>query len=379
METVARDTPAGAVPLRVFQYSAWDAVLVLLAAAHGALLLTMPGVLIIAIGLWWNSNTISHNFIHNPFFRSRTLNQIFAAYLSVLLGFPHALWRTRHLAHHAEAHHAETARRIEWSGVLIAQAVLVLLLWVLLGTYNSMFFLTVYLPAWALGLGLCAVQGHYEHARGVTSCYGSVYNLLFFNDGFHAEHHAGPGQHWARLTRAASSSRASRWPPVLRWLDALSLEGLERLVLRSERLQRFVIGTHEPAFRSLLSEAHVAARDIRRVGIVGGGLFPRTAIILQELLPDAELVVIDLSRVNLDAAGRLLPDNVQQEHAAYDRKTHSDFDLLVFPLAFKGARDALYDQPPARYVLIHDWLWHRSPRSALVSWLLLKRLNLVLR
>jgi fatty acid desaturase len=375
METVARDTNTAALPLRVFQYSAWDAVLVLLAAAQGVLLVTMPGVLIIAIGLWWNSNTISHNFIHNPFFRSRPLNQIFAAYLSVLLGFPHALWRTRHLAHHAETHHAETARRIEWSGVLITQAVLVLFLWVLLGTFNSMFFLTVYLPAWALGLGLCAVQGHYEHDRGVTSCYGAVYNLLFFNDGFHAEHHAGPGQHWARLNRMTSNSSTSRWPPVLRWLDALSLDGLERLVLRSERLQRFVIGTHKRAFRSLLSEAP----DVQRVGIVGGGLFPRTAIILRELLPDAELVVIDMSGRNLDTAGRFLPDNIKQEHAAFDLQTHSDFDLLVFPLAFRGDRDTLYDQPPARYVFIHDWLWHRSSRTVLVSRLLLKRLNLVVR
>ncbi len=369
MATVAQDTAAVA-KLRFFRYSNWDVVLVLLAAVHGTLLLTMPGVVIIAVGLWWNSNTISHNFIHNPFFRSQTLNHLFAAYLTVLLGFPHALWRTRHLAHHAESD-----RQVEWSGILIAQAVLVLVLWMILGTFHRQFFLTVYLPAWGLGLGLCAVQGHYEHARGNTSCYGPVYNLLFFNDGFHVEHHARPSQHWARMTRMASNSSASRWPPVLRWLDALSLDGLEQLVLRSRQLRRFVTGTHEQAFRSLLSEA----RDVRRVGIVGGGLFPRTAIILRELLPDAELVVIDLSRRNLDTAGRFLPDSVALEHAAFDPQTHSDFDVLVFPLAFKGDRDALYDQPPARYVFIHDWLWRSSLRSVPVSWLLLKRLNLVLR
>lgn len=379
MATVAQDTAAVAT-LRFFRYSNWDVVLVLLAVAHGTLLMTMPGVVVIAIGLWWNSNTISHNFIHNPFFRSRTLNQFFAAYLSVLLGFPHDLWRTRHLAHHAEAprgeaSHGGTARQVERSGVLIAQAVLVLLLWGILGAFTPVFFLTVYLPAWALGLGLCAVQGHYEHARGNTSCYGAVYNLLFFNDGFHVEHHARPGQHWARMTRMASNSSASRWPPVLRWLDALSLDGLEQLVLWSRQLRRFVTGTHEQAFRSLLSEA----RDVRRVGIVGGGLFPRTAIILRELLPDAELVVIDLSRRNLDTAERFLPDTVKLEHATFDPQTHSDFDVLVFPLAFKGDRDAMYDHPPARYVFIHDWLWRSSLRSVPVSWLLLKRLNLVLR
>lgn len=369
MATVVRETAAVAAP-RFFRYSAWDAVLVLMAVAHGVLLLTVPGVLVIAIGLWWNSNTISHNFIHNPFFRSRTLNHIFAAYLSVLLGFPHALWRTRHLAHHAE-----TDRQITWSSVLIVQSFLILLLWVILGALHPVLFLTIYLPAWALGLGLCAVQGHYEHARGNTSCYGSVYNLLFFNDGFHVEHHARPGQHWSRMTRMASNFSASRWPPVLRWLDALSLDGLERLVLHSHRLQRFVTDTHERAFRSLLPEV----RDVRRIGIVGGGLFPRTTIILRELLPDAELVVIDLSCRNLDTAGRFLPSNIELKHAAFDPQRHSDFDVLVFPLAFKGDREALYDQPPARYVFIHDWLWHRSAKSVPVSVLLLKRLNLVLR
>ena len=85
MSAVARNTAADTLtPARLFQHSVWDAALVLLAAAHGVVLLTAPGVLVIAVGLWWNSNTISHNFIHNPFFRSRSLNRGFAAYLSVL-------------------------------------------------------------------------------------------------------------------------------------------------------------------------------------------------------------------------------------------------------------------------------------------------------
>ena len=33
---------------------------------------------LIALGLWWNSNTISHSFIHGPFFRSRRLKALFA-------------------------------------------------------------------------------------------------------------------------------------------------------------------------------------------------------------------------------------------------------------------------------------------------------------
>lgn len=366
MSTIARARTT-TVP-RILQHSAWDAVLVLLALLHAVMLLTVPGILVIAIGLWWNSNSISHNFIHNPFFRSRLLNRGFAAYLSVLLGFPHALWRTRHLAHHAS-----NAPRINWSADLITESVLVLLLWVFLGAFHLEFFLTVYLPGWALGLTLCAVQGHYEHARGTVSCYGRVYNLLFFNDGFHAEHHARPREHWTRMRRREVESGISRWPPVLRWLDAFSLEGLERIVLRSKRLQQFVLGCHERAFASLLP----GLPDVRRVGIVGGGLFPRTAIILRKLLPEAELVVIDMSRDNLDAARRFLPGDVAQKHAAFDRETHGGFDLLVIPLSLNGDRNSLYRNPPARLVLIHDWFWRRAGESVMVSALLLKRLNLV--
>jgi hypothetical protein len=53
------------------------------------------------------------------------------------------------------------------------------------------------------------------------------------------------------------------------------------------------------------------------------------------------------------------------------------FDLVVFPLSFEGDRDALYDRPPARTVIIHDWLWRKRGVSGIVSVALLKRLNLV--
>src|SRR5690349_14605462 len=81
--------------------SRWDAPLVLLAVGHMALLLAVPVAPVLALGLWWNSNTIAHNFLHKPFFRARSANRLFALYLSVLLGIPQTIWRGRHLAHHA--------------------------------------------------------------------------------------------------------------------------------------------------------------------------------------------------------------------------------------------------------------------------------------
>jgi hypothetical protein len=218
------------------------------------------------------------------------------------------------------------------------------------------------------------LHGYYEHARGTTSHYGRLYNLLFFNDGYHVEHHDYPGAHWTELPRRAAPDIAvSRWPAVLRWLDVFTLETLERWVLRSRRLQQFVLARHEKAFRRLLA----GLPPIRRVGIVGGGLFPRTYLICRRLLPDAELVIIDASAANLQTAQAFVADQVTVLHDWYDPSRHNDFDLLVIPLAFIGDRTLFYRQPPTPMILIHDWLWRRHRPGVIVSFLLGKRVNLV--
>jgi hypothetical protein len=53
------------------------------------------------------------------------------------------------------------------------------------------------------------------------------------------------------------------------------------------------------------------------------------------------------------------------------------FDLIVIPLSFQGDRQAIYRRPPARAVVVHDWLWRRRGRGRIVSTALLKRLNVV--
>ena len=108
----------------VLYTSACEGVLPVLAIVHGATLLVMPNALLIALALWWNANTVSHYFIHRPFFQHRSTNAIFAVYLSILLGFPHALWRARHLAHHAGIR-----PRVRPSRELAAQSALIVMLW----------------------------------------------------------------------------------------------------------------------------------------------------------------------------------------------------------------------------------------------------------
>jgi hypothetical protein len=161
---------------------------------------------------------------------------------------------------------------------------------------------------------------------------------------------------------------------LLRWLDAFSLDSLERLVLRWRWLQRYVLDVHRTALKSLLRELP----PLGRIAVVGGGLFPRTVLLLRELVPSAEIVVIDASQPNVDTARRLVGPEVTFERALFSATDScSGFDLLVIPLAFQGDRAAIYRRPPAPAVLVHDWLWHRRGRGHRVSVALLKRLNLV--
>jgi hypothetical protein len=353
----------------LFRHSRWDALPVLLALLHGALLILFPSFWLVALGVWWSSNTVAHYLIHKPFFRARRLNDAFGLYLTALLGIPQTLWRDRHLAHHAER-----PWRFRMSRRLAVETALIIGIWAALLCLAPRFFLFAYLPGYAAGLALCALHGHHEHARGTTSHHGRLYNFLFFNDGYHVEHHRAPGLHWRELPAAKRTGEpGSRWPAVLRWIDALSLENLERLALHWPALQRFLVARHEAAFRRLLPEA----RRLRRIGIVGGGLFPRTARVLRRLAPGARLVIIDRSAANLATARRLLGGGVRLVHATYDPAVHGPFDLLVVPLAYAGNREALYGDPPAPVTLVHDWLWRPRGRSALISLLLLKRLNRV--
>lgn len=376
VEQVSRIALDRAQPQRVraagvLRSGAWDALFIALAFVHAALLVTIPSIPLIAVGFWWNANTIAHNFIHRPFFHLRIANAIFSALLSLVLGVPQRLWRDRHLAHHAGKPWSW-----RWSRQSRVELAMVATLWAILAAVAPEFLLTTYLPGWLLGLGLCQLQGQFEHARGATSHYGRLYNLLFFNDGYHAEHHDRPAEHWTRLPgRRMPGAGTSRWPAVLRWLEVCSLDSLEHLVLRSPALQRFVLEAHERAFRKLLP--HLSA--VRRVGIVGGGMFPRTALILRRLLPHAELRVIDSNTAHLATAKRFLNGNVQYRHEFFDCSSRNDVDLIVIPLAFRGRRTAIYDHPPAPMVVVHDWIWKRRGRGTLISPLLLKRLNLITR
>ena len=123
-------------------------------------------------------------------------------------------------------------------------------------------------------------------------------------------------------------------------MERLGLDGLERLVLHSALLQRFVLRAHTRALQLLATLSPVA-----RVTVVGGGLFPRSCLILSTLLPSARITIIDADAANLSRARAFVdPARVDLVHAKFPGGDHSGQDLVVIPLSFDGDRASLYAQ-----------------------------------
>jgi fatty acid desaturase len=247
----------------ILAHSTWDAIPVaeglLHLAAIVALFLVFPllpwwGViaagLLYAYSITWNHNSVAHNFVHNPYFVSPALNRGFALVLSLTLGYSQTDYHYDHLRHHAgnsdrpdEKGHTldpfsiyrfgrdgqpenllrymfasyvrDTATgpdpfigprrqldrkwgKAEMAAVLLFYGALAILDWR---------FVACMLPFNYLGHSLSALNGYYEHylgnpdqpmAWGVSS-YHPLYNLLWMNNGYHAEHHYRPKQHWTRM------------------------------------------------------------------------------------------------------------------------------------------------------------------------------------
>ena len=401
------------MPSTIFRFSRLDAVLVAAALLQGGiaaavLCLPQPSALrlpfagLLGVLIWWNANTISHNHLHNPLFRSRWANRLFSLYLTLTTGVPQTLWRARHLWHHAGEPPGKKPLRLGVFGVL--ELLGLGGLWLGLLFVAPTRFLWVYLPGFGLGMLLCQLQGYFEHngqpvaVEPGVSYYGAAYNFFWFNDGYHAEHHRYPGTHWASLPgRRCLPGQATRssLPPLLRFFallrgtvnraQAWALVVLEQLALRPGTVQRFMLSTHERALRQLLAHAAPRLPARPRIGIIGGGLFPRTALLFAKLLPQAHLAIVDenarhvaLAKSTLLSAG-VSPAQLTLRAERFDALRHRDFDLLVFPLGYIGDRDALYeplpDEPPR---LIHDWLWRRrTTGSVIISGWLAKRLSLV--
>ncbi len=325
-----------------------------------------------ALALWWTGNTVAHHAAHRRFFVGRRAEAGFRCALTLLLGVPQRLWQRLHLAHHA-------GRAFRWRGdaALRREAAVLAAAAATLACIAPGRLLAVHLPGVALGLLLAALHGRGEHARGTTDQRTRWWNVPMLNDGWHAEHHAAPGRHWRDLPDAPlPDARCSALPPPLRWLEALRpaawLDAAERLVLRSPWLRARVLAAHRRALAHELAGLPAPARVL----VVGGGLFPRSALLLRERFPRARITVVDGEPRHLALAAPLLPTGVETRAAWFTPALVRCGDLVVLPLALRGARAPLLANAAAR-VLVHEWAWRSPGTGCVVAWWLCKRVRLI--
>ena len=334
---------------------------------------------IMALGVWWGSNTLAHLHVHTPLFRDRRLDRALSLYLTLLLSVPQTLWKRRHLAHHAGT---QTRRAVGPEGR--TETVLLAVAWGALAWFTPSVALALALGL-AFGLGLAWMQGRFEHAAAEgppVSHYGRLHNLLFFNDGHHVEHHRCPTAHWTQLPSLRRTNTTEiAVPPVFVPLAAATnawvatvLGWLERLPIHVAWVRAFMVRTQARALASAIGPVAPSG-----VVVVGGGLFPRTALAVRALYPRVPLRIVDASEANVAVGRKLLPDaDIAWEVARFDPARHVVDGVVVFPLAFVGDRDALYRLRTAATLLVHDWAWRRrGTRGVLVSRALMKRLNVV--
>lgn len=276
----------------LFKYSRWDALPVLAALLQLAYLLMLfltfsrlrwwaliPLGLLWSISISWNVNGISHNFLHNPYFRSAALNRAFSVLESVTVGFSQVFYEQVHKDHHkgnadlpdANGHtrdplsiykygrngQAENpwtytffsyfrddpkaiyrgiqrkSRELAYWGVF--EIVLFLSLYVAAGIANWRF-ICFFLPCYYFGHCLSYLNGYYRHyggnpnvpvAWGVSS-YNRLYNFFWFNNGYHAEHHYRPRVHWMdmkALHEQLKDEQARAGTHVIRMPHALGFIG----------------------------------------------------------------------------------------------------------------------------------------------------------
>lgn len=276
----------------VLRHSRWDWIPVSLACVHFALLLAFAAHfaamswtaavacgLLYAISVSWSINSISHNFIHNAYFKNQALNAAFSMMLSLTIGFSQAMYHFVHMRHHSgnsdlpdgdgdtvdylsiyrhgkdgqpenvwaytflsyfrddpkeilermSARHAGQARQaqVELACLILFVGVLALVDWR---------FVLFIVPFNYLGQSLSSLNGYYEHFGGDpatplawgVSTYERIYNWTWMNNGYHAEHHYRPKMHWTRMpelhrqiqeAQAAARTRVIRPPHPLGFLE----------------------------------------------------------------------------------------------------------------------------------------------------------------
>lgn len=215
------------------------------------LIVTVSSAAVLCLLNCMNFFCAAHYFLHLPFFSRPWLNHVWGVIGSLSAGIPLTLYRAHHLNHHrfvSDHIDVETgdtqdwssiyrygrapnqpeplwsyallwplrdsrvplvaqARRQHESGQLVAEVTALGLFVILLAAINWRGVIFVYVPIWWIAQTLARVEVYSEHfgatpgdrRTDAVSCYGRWYNLLWFNNGYHQEHHFRPGVHWSGL------------------------------------------------------------------------------------------------------------------------------------------------------------------------------------
>jgi fatty acid desaturase len=240
----------------------------------------IPLGLLLSVAISWNINGLAHNFLHNRFFAWGWLNWAFSLMNSLAVGFSQTFYEAVHRRHHMgnadlPDEHGKTVDPLSiykhghdgepeniWTYVFCSyfrddpKAIFrdVKRLWGPFAAWFGVFeifafisfyivagvvnwrFIVFFLPFYYLGHCLSYLNGYYLHyganpdvpiAWGVSS-YHRLYNLTWFNAGYHAEHHFRPKVHWTKLSRLqeelaekqrAAGTRVITPPHALGFLD----------------------------------------------------------------------------------------------------------------------------------------------------------------
>jgi fatty acid desaturase len=210
-----------------------------------------PAFFALAWSYTWNMNCISHNFIHNPFFTNIWLNRAYSVLETLAIGVPHVFYHHYHMNHHfgdSDAKGPDGSTR-DWSSIYrygkgnqpegfwsycflsffraevravvemtarhgwkrMAEAAfetaVLAAFWITMAVVSWRYFVFFYLPCYYLGWVLTYAESYLEHYgckpgdpfANSVSTYNRLYNVLWFNNGYHQEHHWSPKWHWTRM------------------------------------------------------------------------------------------------------------------------------------------------------------------------------------
>jgi fatty acid desaturase len=238
----------------------------------------VPAFILVTLSYVWNLQCISHNFIHNPFFASDWLNRLFSVLETLCIGVPHVLYHHYHMNHHWGDNDAKgpdgTTRdwssiyrhskddgpeafwkyclvsffRVEMGPVIrkvirhgrehviqaVVETVVLWGFWITMGVINWRYFVFFYLPSYYLGWVISYAEGYLEHYKAQpgnpfansVSSYHRLYNLLWFNNGYHQEHHWDPKMHWTRMKQLHEEIRPQLAANHTRVLNGPHISGL---------------------------------------------------------------------------------------------------------------------------------------------------------